>query len=383
MTSLPRQDGFSDLSQSSQRSRDAALLRATTELFIHEPSHDRDAIRRYEELATHFLPRVAMDDRVYVAERLADRGDAPQAVMRMLAKDAITVARPVLSRSPVLGPLDLLSVIAATGSEHHRLIAARANLTPDVLRALKLMGDPETMVLLEIAQSGEAAAPAQKATSPRPGGPERTAFDRSEPSKPISLDPDLINFANFLAAERSTRLRLMADLASLPPRRNYGGHINRLDQAFRSILGAAQIVGFARRTQRQELIEAIAGGLSLDQRIVTASMEDLSGEPFAILLKALGLDNIQAQQVLLLATPAIGQDVSVFFRLVDLYAAMEPFVAETLVANWSGAVPAKTGEHEPHLAENGQARRSNVAATFRDRRPAAEEGGARTGTSSG
>jgi hypothetical protein len=375
-------DGFSDFSQGSQRSRDAALLRATTELFVQEPSHDRDEIRRYEELALHFLPRVTAEDRIHVAGRLAERSDAPQSVIRMLAKDAIEVAREVLARSPVLCALDLLSVIAATGPDHHRLIAERPNLAADVVRALKLVGDPDA---LSSSQGAEPAAanpsPAAAPAAPRAWARELPPPARG-PARIVPLDPDLIEFRSFIVAERSLRLRLMADLATWPPRRPYQGPGSRLDHAFRSILGAAQIVGFARRNQRRELIAAIAEGLGLPEEIVLASLDDRSGEPVAILLKALGLDNIQAQQVLLLATPAIGQDVNVFFRLVDLYAAMEPSVAEILVASWRGEETPRVHRHETHFAENSEARRTGVAVPIpgaRDRRPAADEGEALAG----
>ena len=62
----------------------------------------------------------------------------------MLARDAVEIARHVLLASPVLTSLDLLTVIAATGAEHHRLIAARKNLAAEVERALRLIGDVET-----------------------------------------------------------------------------------------------------------------------------------------------------------------------------------------------------------------------------------------------
>ncbi len=135
-------DGLAELARSNQQTRDAALLRATTDLFVRDIRHDRDQIRRFEELATHFLPKVGIADRVHVADRLAACADAPQAVIRMLARDVIAVAAPVIRLSPVLEPFDLLAVIASTGVEHHRLIARRPALGDRVKRALRLTGDP-------------------------------------------------------------------------------------------------------------------------------------------------------------------------------------------------------------------------------------------------
>jgi len=81
----------------------------------------------------------------------------------------------------------------------------------------------------------------------------------------------------------------------------------------------------------------------------------------AILLKALRLDDVQARQVFLLASPS-GRDVRDFFPLSDLYAGMEPTVAAILVETWRDASAGQTPRHEPHLAENGE-RRSTAPAT--------------------
>jgi hypothetical protein len=133
---------------SNQQSRDAALLRATTELFVLEANHDADAIRRFEELATHFLARVPAADRAFVAERLSRSADAPSSVLRLLGKDVPEVASPVLKRSPALGEFDLLTIIAATGTPHHRLIATRSDLSALVVGALRLTGDADVIARL-------------------------------------------------------------------------------------------------------------------------------------------------------------------------------------------------------------------------------------------
>src|SRR6185503_11210997 len=223
MSNTFRSNDLSDLPSSSQQNRDAALLRATTELFLQELSHDRDEIRRYEELATHFLPRVSAADRAYVAERLAERSDAPTAVIRMLARDAVAIAQFVLRASPVLTSLDLLTVVAATGAEHHRLIAERKNLAADVERALRLMGDVETSAAVDrtravpnepsSAANETATAPQRPIDAPLPRIPRET----------IAVNPAQLDVWQFLGLERGRRLRLMADLTTRPPMRRYAG----------------------------------------------------------------------------------------------------------------------------------------------------------------
>lgn len=135
-----RSDDLMALVRADPQHRETALLRATTTLYCQDSWHDRDAIRRYEQLATYFLPRAPVGDRVFVAELLADQRDAPESVIRMLARDIIEVAAPVLKRSMVLTHVDLLGVISAAGADHHRLIAARPELHRDVVKALGLVG---------------------------------------------------------------------------------------------------------------------------------------------------------------------------------------------------------------------------------------------------
>ena len=360
MQNVFRPDALAGLSPSGQQARDAALLRATTELFTQELAHDRDEVRRYEELATHFLPRVSPDDRAFVAERLAVRLDAPQSVIRMLAKDRVDIARHVIVQSPVLGPLDLLTIIAATGPDHHRLIAGRPGLAPEVEHALRLVGDQETLDALrptavDPASTGE-ADPTSTTNEPAID-PPASEHAPARKSDAFRARPERLEIWQFLGLDRAARLRLMAGLATRPPVRRYAGPASRLDRAFRTILSAAQIVGYARCGQRQALVDAIAGGLGLEAEIVIACLDDATGEPAAVLLKALGLDNVQAQQVFLLATPTIGLDVNVFFRVTDVYAGMEKWIAEILVDAWRETGTKPASRHEPHFSENGHRRR--------------------------
>ncbi len=375
MPSRYRSDSRMDLPRSTEQARDAALLRATTELFIQEATHDRDEVRRYEELAAHFLPRVALEDRIFVAERLASRRDAPVAIVRMLAKDKLEVARPVLARSSVLGSLDLLTVIAATEAEHHKLIARRPALAPEVERALRIGDNVEVIALLEASSPAGKEETAGETAGPVSGGPAGER-DWLQQRQAIAFKSSRLDPWHFLGMQRAARLRLMADLAVRPPVRRHGVSAPPADRAFRVILGAAQVVGLARSGQRSALISSISEGLDIEIDLVTACLDDATGEPLAVLLKAMRLDNVQAQQVFLLASPTVGRDVTAFFRLTDLYAGMESVVAETLVEAWQGAaVEPAIPRHEPLFAENGQLRRSSVADQSSEKRqtPSADQ----------
>ena len=359
MQSRKLSDDLAEVARASQQTRDAALLRATTELFVQDLTHDADEIRRYEELAIHFLPKVPVSDRALVAERLSICADAPPAVIRALARDVIDVAASVIRRSPVLDSLDLLGVIAATDVEHHRLIARRPALGNDVKQALRLIGDADVIGFLDDGPSMR-AAPTEAAASEAPATPTAVRPEMSTSPKRRGR----FDVWQFLELDRPSRLRIIADIAMRPPMPAQPAPTGGADRAFRSILSAAQIAGFARKGQIAEMIAAVADGVELGPDAVAACLNDRTGEALAVLLKALRLDDIQAQQIFLLASP-VGRDVQAFFPLTDLFAGMEHATAETLCEAWRIATVERKAGHEPHLAENGERRRSTMGEAAR------------------
>ncbi len=354
MQSRKLSDDLADVARANQQTRDSALLRATTELFAQDLKHDEDEVRRYEELAIHFLPKVPVEVRATVAERLAGCADAPRAVIRALARDIFQVAAPVIRQSPVLDSFDLLSVIAATDVEHHRLIARRPDLGDDVKRALRLTGDADVIGYVDKGPP-ITAAPAEEA------GETPEAIDTLEAPQPRRSRFDVWQF---LDLDRTTRLKVIADIAVRPLIPHTATTGQNADRAFQSILSAAQIVGHARNGRTAEMIAAIADGLQLNPDAVAACVNDHSGEPLAILLKALRLDDMQAQQVFLMASP-VGRDVQAFFPLTDLFAGMDHATAETLCEAWRIVTAERKAGHQPYLAENADRRRGAMGTPAR------------------
>ena len=353
MQSGPLSESLADLARADERRRDAALLRATTDLFVLDVGHNGDDLRRFEELALHFLPKVGVPDRAFVGECLARCADAPHAVVVTLARDVIAVAAPVIRHSAVLTSVDLLALIAATGADHHHAIAQRPSLPSDISYALRLAGDAETIAILD----GD-VSPVEGARSANPSSPPR--------GQPVTAS-DMLDPWRFLGLDRRGRLAIIADLASRP---GIAPDSARPELAFRAILGAARIVGFARSGQLSAIAAAISEGLDIPRDLVAAAINDPGGELLAVMLKALRLDDVQARQVFLLASPP-GKDVATFFPLSDLYSGLEPDVAEMLVAIWRDATSeARSPRHQPHFADNSTARRPAASGEARKSPPA-------------
>lgn len=344
-------DGFSNLARANRRTRSAALVRAATELYVLDRDHDRDQNRRFEELLVHLLPDAAEPERRFVAERLANSRDVPTTIVMMLARDTVDVARPMLERSRALGTPELLEVIAATGPDHHRILAERAGLPEEVRLALaasmeqnpteatgfltdRPTEEPEAAIL-RLAQQASIASNAS----------------RQSASEVISLE-------DFLKAERPVRIRAIADLGDAPAMPGED-QLRPAAEGLDKVLTAAQVIGLARGWKVDELTTALAEGLSLPRDAVAASIEDQTGEALAVLLRALRLDDATAQQVFLLMSP-VGRDVERFFRLAELYSGLATHVADTLVARWRGeqSGTSETWSEEDAMSTGEAARRS-------------------------
>ena len=318
------------LAQARPEERDGTLLRAATALFCQEPNHDRDAIRRYEQLAIHLLPKLKPKDRAFVASLLGGRQDAPPSVMRVLARDAIGVAGPVLRHSKSLSTIDLLGVIAATGVDHHQLIAGRSDLSADVLRALEI---------------------ARKTPSGDSTGSEVDTEDDSnvtQPEVPAQASTNAAPaYSEFLEAPTDRRLRILGEASDHQWRAAGTNGSSRLDQVLRRSYASAEIVVAAKRKDRAGLVAAFTHALGISSEVATQLLSDPSGEPLVLMVRAAGLNEADGRTVLLLANKQIGESVDAFLRLADLFASLEAPIAEAFIEAWRPNAPKRQGKHVP------------------------------------
>jgi hypothetical protein len=336
-------DELMTLAQSRPEDRDATLLRAATALFCQEPSHDRDGIRRFEQLAVHLLPKVSGEDRAYIATLLGGRDDAPPSVVRVLARDAIEIAGPVLRHSPVLSTIDLLGVIAVTGSDHHRLIAGRTDLSADVLRALAIARQKASTEKPSKINAKEPAASPESALPPA----------EAKPSGPTMPMPD---FGAFLASPRKHRLWILSEAATRGVAAGGANPPRQLDQMLRKSYALAEIVTSAKRRDRLGILAGFSSALGLATEIVARLLDDPSGEPLVLMIKAAGLDTSDGNTVLLLGHKKIGESVEEFFRLADLLASIEKSTADAFIATWRQPPLRRRPVHVPVFVDTGERR---------------------------
>ncbi len=138
--------------------------------------------------------------------------------------------------------------------------------------------------------------------------------------------------AGFLDLAPAERLNLLGQVSARRVRSAAVSAPRRLDRVLRHAFAHAEIVASATTKDRPGLLRAFAEALDIRPAVAERLLDDPSGEPMVLMLRATGMRDADGRTVLLLANPLIGQSVERFFRLADLYAALEPAVAESFIA---------------------------------------------------
>jgi uncharacterized protein (DUF2336 family) len=111
-------------------------------LFIAGAPRFSDAhVALFDQVIGLLTDAIELRARARLAERLADIANAPPELMRRLARDEITVARPVLARSPRLADEDLIEAARQGGRDHMLAISERRALSEPVTDLLVEKGD--------------------------------------------------------------------------------------------------------------------------------------------------------------------------------------------------------------------------------------------------
>ncbi len=135
------------------RERSAAgrneLAATISELFAGKGTQltDRERALMFEILH-HIVKDAEMEVRKVISSRLADRKDAPAALIELLGNDDIEVAYPILTESQVLHDESLIEIIRNRTLEHQMAVAIRHTVSENVTDALVETGDERVIKTL-------------------------------------------------------------------------------------------------------------------------------------------------------------------------------------------------------------------------------------------
>jgi uncharacterized protein (DUF2336 family) len=113
-----------------------------TDLFVAQATMFTERhVALFDQIIAMLADAIEARARARLSEKLADVPNAPPEVIRKFAKDDITVARPVLARSPRLTDADLIAAARSGGRDHMLAISERRDLGESVTDVLVAEGD--------------------------------------------------------------------------------------------------------------------------------------------------------------------------------------------------------------------------------------------------
>ena len=308
------------------------VLRQAVDNFASQGRHRASEVVVFAELAERYLADANLADRRYVSALLATRADAPRRIVMRLAIDEPTVAAPVLSRSPQLRPKDLSDIITNQGADHRLAIAARTDLTSELVELLfefdderlidRLLANPRAPIPLtrKNAMIVEASQTPDRA---------QTLAERQ--------DTDAVSLARLFVhlTQDGRRRALMVCEARAALEAVLPGALSRPQQ---HAVGVGQHLEELALKADMTSFRAVLGDCAgLSEQTVDELINDQSGEPLALVLCSLGMTEASAITIFLFATPTIGNDYRAMQEIRRFYSDLSWRTAEFVVDTWRSA----------------------------------------------
>ncbi len=295
--------GFLNASSYRAAGKADRLLRAAVTSFCATARPTRRDAAQLDDLSVPLIGSVSDETLRFAAAALSETPYAPPALIRRLADLPVEISAPLLMRSPVLTPIDLLALIARHGAPHARAIAGRPGLDRRILLLIRT---------LDIA--GEA-------------------------SKPASADEARTTLRTMMRPTDDTAPA--PDAAEPPPIRiRWEGEPGVYRKLRSAALVGAPVVFHT----------ALAGVLGIETAEAAAMVEDIDPARLIVALRALGLSAEEAFLVIQCLRPVRERrDVANF---LDAWEAVSREDAARVAAGWRKPSPHEEPANETRAARN-------------------------------
>jgi uncharacterized protein (DUF2336 family) len=327
------------------------LLRDMSELFLG--SEAVSAAPAARKITGEILLALAKDMeasvRAEIAERFADRPDAPQALVDNLALDVFEVARPLLSRSTAVSDAALAQAVREGGAEQARAVAGRAVVSEEVAEAVAETRDDAALVTL----AKNDGAKLNRRTMEHLVDHAEVCPELHEPLVDRSeLPPDLLNEMFFLVKaklrerivarqETFDRATLEAAFAAAQARlaRKTPGKPRDYDDAVRYVtskkirkqLNTQLLVELLMKNERTKFIVAFADMTGLQFAAALRAVSSPSIDPIAIACRAAGISREDFVRIAMFRPTKAAREEADANTLGDIYDALSPEAAERVM----------------------------------------------------
>jgi uncharacterized protein (DUF2336 family) len=333
--------------------RVAELSRGITDLFVQGAAGFQSRhVKLFDHVLTGIVPQTELAARADIAERIAAIVNAPPILIGQLAReDNISVAGPVLRRSPVLDEQALVEIARLKGQDHLLAMTERPRLSADLTDVIVQRGGRDVI--------RRAAAHADASFSPigysalvkraaRDGVLTITVGQRNDlPDRLLKEllagSADVVRRRLFDLADPARQAAVAKAMSDLSGRKDQPAKQRDFTQAQRTILSLyrsgelneAALLGFAKSFRYSETVAALSAISGVPIAAVDRLMAGDRHDPVLIISKAIGLEWPTVRSLVLLRLGPARIPASADIEGVrSNYMRLAPSTAERVVSFW-------------------------------------------------
>jgi uncharacterized protein (DUF2336 family) len=310
--------GLDEIVRAGDPKRLAEAARGISELFLQGAAGFRpDQVNLFDGILTTLIPHSEIAARADLAERLSLLGNAPRALVGQLAReDEISIAGPLLRRSPVIDDGTLIEIAGIKGQGHLLAMSERPKLSVGLTDVIVRRGDRE-VVRRAARNAGALFSPTGYSALIRRAGPDGVLTlavgqrdDLSGPQLKALLEGsiDVIRrrlFEVVSPGRQAAISRTMSEISGVPEvvggRRDFAPAQRTILALHRAgELNEAALLGFARSYKYEETVAALAAMSGVKIATLDRLIAGDRYDPILIVGKTIGLQWATVRAVILL-----------------------------------------------------------------------------------
>jgi uncharacterized protein (DUF2336 family) len=351
--------GLDEILRRGDPKRLGEAARRISELFAqgaatYRPHH----VDVFDRVLIDLVPHTEVPTRAGLAERLSNLANAPRTLLEVLAnEDELSVAGPVLRRSPVIDERLLIEIAAVKGQGHLLAMTERPKLSAGLTDVIVRRGDRD-VVRRTAANSGAAFSHAGYSAlikrAAKDGVLTLTVGQREDLPEPMlkellasSFDVIRRRLCEMVKPERRTAIgRVMDEISGLTERADGRPDFAPAQRAILALyrdgnLNEAALLGFAKDYRFGEAVAALSAMSGVQIATLERLMSGERHDPILIIGKRIGLQWATVRALILLRLGPARIPSPTDIEQVRLnFARLMPSTAERVVSFWQLRQPA-------------------------------------------
>jgi uncharacterized protein (DUF2336 family) len=345
--------GLDEIVRQGDPKRLAELARRIADLFLQGVANFRsDHVDLFDRVLIDLVPHTEIPARADLAERLSPLANAPRILVGQLAReDEMSIAGPLLRRSPVIDEGVLIEIARIKGQGHLLAMSERPKLSPDLTDVIVRRGDRD-VVRRTAANAGALFSPAGYSTLVKRAGKDgvltlavgqrddlsdrllkellagsidavrRRLFEAVKPGKQAAISRAMNEISSGAERVESRRDFAPAQRAILALHR--AGELNE-----------AALLGFAKAYRYEESVAALSAMSGVKIATLDRLMAGDRHDPVLIVGKVIGLSWVTVRALILLRLgPARMPSPTDIENVRTNFVRLMPSTAERVVSFW-------------------------------------------------